>query len=244
MQTTKLTALPRNQHGKGAAKRLRAEGRIPAVAYGRGLENTPIAVSPKELTTILSTEFGRNTVIELNIEGGRNLTVLIADYQWHPVTRSLLHADFREIKENEPIDVEVPFETTGKAKGVVAGGVLRQVFRKLPIRCLPSLVPAKLSADVTELELDHAIPVKDVKLPEGVTIRLPPEQTVVAVVTEKKKPDDAELAAAAPGAPGAAAAGASVAPAAGAAAAPAAGDKPAKGGAAPAGGKGGAKPGK
>jgi large subunit ribosomal protein L25 len=236
MQTIKVTALPRNQSGKGAAKRLRNEGRIPAVAYGPELANTPLAVSPKEVSAVLASERGRNTVVELDIEGQKKLTVLLVDFQYHPVTRSLLHADFREIKENEAIDVDIPLEATGKAKGVVAGGVLRQVFRKLPVRCLPSLVPVKLTVDVTELELDQAIAAKDVKVPDGVTIRLPPEQTVVAVVTEKKKAEEAEAAAAAPGAPGAAGA----APAAGAAAgaAPAAG---AAAGAAPAAGAAGAK---
>jgi large subunit ribosomal protein L25 len=247
MQTTKLTATSRNDYGKSAAKRLRAEGRIPAVAYGPSLENTALAVSPKEITSILGAELGRNTVIELDIEGKKKLIVLLADFQYHPVTRALLHADFKEIKENEPIDVEVPFEATGKAKGVIAGGVLRVVFRKLPVRCLPGHVPAKLTHDVTELELEHAVATKDLKLPEGVSIRLPPEQTVVAVVTEKKQPDEAELAAAAPGAAGATAApGAAGAPAAGAAAAaaPAAGTA-AGGKAAPAaGGKAGGKPNK
>ena len=249
MQTTKLTAQSRSKSGKAAAKRLRNEGRIPAVAYGPSLENTALTVSPKEVLSILGAELGRNTVIELDIEGKKKLTVLLADFQYHPVTRALLHADFKQIRENEPIDIEVPFEAVGKAKGVVAGGVLRVVFRKLPVRCLPSKVPAKLTHDVTELELEHAVATKDLKLPEGVSIRLPAEQTIVAVVTEKKQPDEAELAAAAAGAaPGAAAPGASGAPpAAGAAAAAAptagaAGGKaaPAAGGKAP----GGSKPSK
>ncbi|HEX4338932.1 MAG TPA: 50S ribosomal protein L25 [Polyangiaceae bacterium] len=232
MQTLKLSAEPRTDLGKGAVRRLRATGKIPAVAYGPTLDATSISISPKDVTTVLATERGRNSVIELSVGSDRKLTVLLTAFQYHPVTRELLHADFREIKEDQPIDVEVPFEATGKAKGVVAGGVLRIVYRKLPIRCLPALVPAKLTHDVTELELDNAIHAKDLNLPEGVTVRLPPEQTVIAVAMEKKQPDEAEAA------PGAAAAGA--APAAGAGAAGAA---PAAGAAAPAaGGKGAATP--
>jgi large subunit ribosomal protein L25 len=232
MQTLKLSAEPRKESGKGAVRRLRATGKIPAVAYGPTLDATSITISPKDVTTVLATERGRNSVIELSVGADRKLTVLLTEFQYHPVTREILHADFREIKEDEPIDVDVPFEATGKAKGVIAGGVLRVVYRKLPIRCLPALVPAKITHDVTELELDNAVHTKDLTLPEGVSVRLPPEQTVAAVAMEKKQPDEAEAA------PGAAAAGA--APAAGAAAAGAA---PAAGAAAPAaGGKGAAAP--
>ena len=224
MQTTKLSAQSRTQSSKSAVRRIRAEGRIPAVAYGPKLPTASLTVSPKEIMVILGSEYGRNSVIELDIEGGKKLTVLLVDYQYHPVTRSLLHADFREIQENEALDVDVPFETTGKAKGVAAGGAVRQVYRKLPVRCLPSALPAKISCDVTELELDHSIAVKDLALPPGVSIRLPPDQTVVAVGIEKKQPDEAADAAAA----AAGAAGAVVVAAGGAA--------PAGGGAAPAGG--------
>jgi large subunit ribosomal protein L25 len=229
MQTIKVTADSRTNTGKEAAARLRAKGQIPAVAYGPGKPTVSIAVSPKAITQVLGAEHGKNTLIELDVSGKEKLTVLLADYQYHPVTRTLLHADFREVKENEPADFEVPFETTGKAKGVVDGGVLRLVYRKLPVRCLPAKVPVKITHDITELGLEESIPVKALALPEGVTVRLPADQTVVTVATEKKQVEEA----AAPGAPGAAAAApaagaAGAAPAAGAAA-PAAGAKPGAG---------------
>lgn len=246
-QTIKLSAESRSATGKCAVRRLRNSGLIPAVAYGKGLATKQISVAPKDIVGVLATERGRNSVIELDLQGQKS-TVLLVEYQYHPVTRALLHADFREIKENELLDVEVPFETTGKPKGVVEGGVLRLVFRKLPVRCLPANVPVKLTHDVTELEIDDSVSVQQLALPEGVTIRLPPELTVVAVVTEKKQVEEEP----APGAAGAAAAaaGAAAAPgaagAAGAAAAPAAGAAGGKAGAAPAaGGKpGGGKPSK
>jgi large subunit ribosomal protein L25 len=238
MQTTKLIAETRNENGKCAVRRLRNRGQIPAVTYGKGIATEQLSVSPKEIVSILASERGRNTVIELDIPGGRKRTVLLADFQYHPVTRSLLHADFLEVQENQAVDVDVPFEVTGKPKGVVAGGVLRQVFRKLPLRAIPSQIPLKITHDVTELDIDDAVAAKQLALPEGVSVRLPPEQTVVSVTTERKKADDAE---AAPGAAGAAAAGAAAAGTAGAAA-PAAGGKAA---APAAGGKaGGAKPSK
>jgi large subunit ribosomal protein L25 len=187
MQTIKLTAETRKESGKGEVRRLRAAGRIPAVAYGPNLKSTPLVVSPKDVQAVLGTDYGRNAVIELEIKGEKKLTVLLTDFQYHPVTRSILHADFLEIREDQPADFDVPFEALGKAKGVIGGGVLRQVFRKLPVRCLPANLPVKLTHDVTEMELDDSVAAKDVKVPEGVTIRLPLEQTVLAVVTEKKK---------------------------------------------------------
>ncbi|HTQ07071.1 MAG TPA: 50S ribosomal protein L25 [Polyangiaceae bacterium] len=214
MDLRKISASTREGRGKGEATRLRRTGRIPAVAYGKKLAAQALAVSPEDLKGVLASEHGRNTVIELDVEGKNKLTVLLRDYQHHPVSRAILHADFVQIALDEPVDVQVPLETTGKAVGVVKGGILRQVFRRVPVRCLPQLTPVKIVHDVTELDLDGHVPAKALKLPEGVSVRLPPEQTVIAVVTEKQAPEEEEQAATP-----AAAAGGAAAPAA------AAGDK-------------------
>src|SRR5689334_23443708 len=138
MQTIKVAAEARKQLGKSNMRRLRAEGQIPAVAYGPTLKSTALSVSPKDIQSVLGTEYGRNAIIELDIKGEKKVTVLLTDFQYHPVTRSILHADFLEIREDQLNDFDVPFEALGKAKGVIEGGVLRQVFRKLPVRCLPA----------------------------------------------------------------------------------------------------------
>ena len=213
MQLAKVTASHRQISGKNVSRRMRAAGSIPAVAYGKGEPALNIAVSPKDLIGVLAQPLGRNSPIELDVDGKEKLTVLLADYQYHPVSRALLHADFLKIALDAAIDVEVPFELTGKAKGVVAGGEQRQVFRKLPVRCLPKDIPVKLVHDITELELDESLPVSALALPEGVSIRLPAEQTIAAVVTMKKIVE--EETAATPAAGAGAAAGAT--PAAGAA---------------------------
>jgi len=119
--------------------------------------------------------------------------------------------------------VEIPLIATGKPAGVTAGGILRQVYRMLPVRCLPGVIPVKVEVDVTHLELGEHIATKDVKLPAGVAARLPAEQTLIAVVTPEKEKVEEEpvpgAVAAVPGAPGVAAPGApgAAAPAAGAA---------------------------
>jgi large subunit ribosomal protein L25 len=217
-----VTAQPRTQSGKGAARRLRNSGLIPAVAYGKGITARSLSVTPKDIVTIIKSERGQNTVLQMKVEGGDELLCMIKTYTYHPVSRSLEHVDFVEVKLDRPVDVDVPLIAHGKAVGVTAGGILRQVYRTIPVRCLPDRIPLKVDTDVTHLELGDAIATKDLKLPEGVEVRLPAEQTLVAVVApEKDRTEDVAAV------PGAAVAGA---PAAGAAA-PAAGAKP---GAAPA----------
>jgi large subunit ribosomal protein L25 len=200
MELRKITAAPRAVASKGHVRRMRGAGRIPAVAYGLDKPSITLSVSPKDLVEVIRSEYGRNTVIELSIEGGERQTVLLADYQYHPITRDLLHADFYRIGMDRPVDVDVPFELTGKPKGVVMGGVLRQIYRKLPVRCLPEKIPVKIVRDVSELDLDEHYQVKDLELPDGVSVRLPVDRTVVSVAMEKIQPEETEAAAAAPAA--------------------------------------------
>jgi large subunit ribosomal protein L25 len=228
MSTTQMPTLksePRKAGGKAEARRLRRAGMVPAVAYGKGLPSTPIAVPPKEVATILKSELGQNTVVELEVEG-KKILAMVREFTLHPVARSLEHVDFIEVKLDKPVDVNVPLLTTGKAVGVTGGGVLRIVYRTVPVRCLPDRIPVSLSTDVTHLELGMHVSTQELKLPEGVTVRLPPEQTLVSVVAPEKEevvepvpgapgaPGAVPVAGAAPGAPGAAAPAAGAAPAA------------------------------
>jgi large subunit ribosomal protein L25 len=224
---TTLKAQNRTPAGKAEARRVRRQGLVPAVAYGRGLPTTPIAVPPKEVASILKSERGQNTVVELEMES-KKILAMIREYALHPVKREVVHVDFIEVKLDRPVDVHVPLYATGKPIGVTKGGVLRVVYRTVPVRCLPDRIPVKLEADATHLELGMHVSTKELKLPEGVSVLLPPDQTLVSVVAPEKE-EVVEAAAAAPGAPGAA-------PAAGAAgaggAAPAAGAPAAEGAAA------------
>jgi large subunit ribosomal protein L25 len=200
MTTNTLDATLRPEGGKGPSRRLRAVGQIPAVAYGLDLEATALAVSPKDLGKILSGERGLNTVVELKVAGQSSIHTLVVDYQIHPVTRAFLHADFKKIDLDKSVDVEVKLELVGKAAGVTAGGELHQVFRKLPVRCRPGQIPVKLIHDVTELGLEQVAHVKDLTLPEGVAVLLPPERTVAHVITSKRGKEEEETTTAAPAA--------------------------------------------
>ncbi len=208
IELRKIAAKRRTEAGKGAARRLRRDHLIPAVAYGQELPAVSLAIAPTDLIGVLESPLGRNTVLELDVEGSSPLTVMLRDYQYHPVRRTLLHADFIQIHLDRAVTVAVPFEATGKAEGVVKGGTLRQVFRELPVRCMPDRIPAKLTHDVTALQLEGHVFVSDLTLPEGVEVLLAPNQTLLAVVAEKAPEEEATAAAAAPGAAAAPVAGA------------------------------------
>lgn len=186
MELTKVSANVRTAGGKGPARRLRASGRIPAVAYGKGREARSLVVSPEEVTGVLESELGVNSLIQLEVEGKEKLNVLLSEYQYHPVTRQLLHADFVEVDLEKPVQVKVPLELTGKPQGVVMGGKLRQVFREVPIRCVPAKIPSKVTHDITELQIEQHVSAADLKLPEGVEVRLPPKMTIATIAADRR----------------------------------------------------------
>lgn len=221
MDFATLHADPRTQKGKSPANRIRRSGKIPAVAYGKTLASTPVAVDPHALVKVLQGPAGLNTVMKLDLAGHPDLLVMVRDISHHPVGRHLLHADFIQVKLEEDVDVEVPFILVGKAAGVIQGGVLQQIYRKLPLRTRPDNIPLNVTADISHLELGQALKVSDLKLPAGVGVRLAQDHTVASVVAPEKD-RGAEEAAAAPGA-------AAAAPAAGAKGAPAKGAAPAAG---------------
>ncbi len=210
MQTTiKVEAQKRPGSGKGPARRLRAADKLPAIVYGPGKTAQSVSINPKDVKTVLTQPMGRNTVFTLSIDGAEQLA-MVKSFEYHPVSRDLLHADLYTVSLDRAVDVEVPLVLTGKSKGVALGGVLQQIFRKLPVRCTPDKIPAKLEVDITNVDLHQSVPVKALTLAEGVRVSLDANQTIVSVVAPEKERADA------------------AAPAAAAAAAPAAGAKDAK----------------
>lgn len=186
MELTKVSANVRTAGGKGLARRLRASGRIPAVAYGKGRQARSLDVSPEEVTAVLQSELGVNSLIQLDVEGKESLNVLLGEYQYHPVTRKLLHADFVEVDLDRPVEVKVPLELTGKAQGVVMGGKLLHVFREVPIRCVPTKIPTKITHDITELQIEQHVSAADLQLPEGVEVRLAPKMTLASIAADRR----------------------------------------------------------
>jgi large subunit ribosomal protein L25 len=198
METQKLQAEIRSEKGKGAARRLRSRGMVPAVIYGQSEGPTSLSVSPAEVKRALSTEYGRNVLIELSLPG-REQIAMAKEIQVDPVSRDLLHVDFYRVDPTLPVAVRVPFRPTGRAKGVLAGGEMNVVFREIPVRARPEHIPSFIEGDVTELNINEMLRTRDLKLPEGVQVMLAPDQTVVAVIAERKKEEVEAVAAVAEG---------------------------------------------
>jgi large subunit ribosomal protein L25 len=215
---SQVEAKVREGSGKGAARKARAAGMIPAIVYGKHLEKPlQISIDPKAVKTAVNTSKRLNTVIGLKV-GSASHIVLLKEYQQDPVTRELLHADFIDVRENEQVKVKVPVALVGKAEGQGQGGILSQMRRELEVWALPAAIPEKIEVDVTPLKIGHSLHINDVKMPAGITVKTQVNYTLAVVTApEAEVVATPAAAAAAPGAEGAAAAGA--APAAGAAAA-------------------------
>lgn len=159
-----LQAEKREGRGKNEARRLRAQGRIPAVVYGsvKG-QATEIAVDPKTLLRILHSESGVNTLIGLQLDGG-NTRVLVKEYQIDPIDHSLLHADFYQVAMDKTISVTVPIVLKGDAKGVKQqGGIVDFVNREIEIDVLPGDIPENITVDISELMLHEGVRVRDLQ---------------------------------------------------------------------------------
>ncbi len=189
MQVTKISATPRTENGKGSSRRLRSAGKLPAVTYGKGQPTQPLVVDPDEVVGVLTSDLGINSLVQLDIEG-KSVNAMIGDYQYHPLSRQLLHADFVQVQDGETVDVKVPLRLTGKSKGVVMGGKLRTVFRELPIRAIPGKIPVEIVHDITELDIEQAVHAGDLEVGEGVEILLPPKRTVALVAQDRRAKGD------------------------------------------------------
>jgi large subunit ribosomal protein L25 len=175
-----LAARARAGSGKGEARSLRREGRVPAIAYGADLDPTPLSVDGRDLFHVLHTEAGLNAIIRLEIDGDSHLTIA-RDIQRHPVRREILHVDFVAFDSNKPIQVDVPIHLEGTAAGEEDGGIAEHVLFSLPIEVLQLRVPDQIVLDVSDMEVGDVKRVSDLELPEGVTALEDPEATVVSV---------------------------------------------------------------
>ncbi len=182
-QTTNLNAVKRTDSGKGAARKLRAGGRAPAVVYGQGEDALHLSVDALETMNLFSHISVENTIVELNVEGEKKrIPTLVREVQLHPFKPELLHVDFYVIQEGVEVEVTVPLHVHGDAPGVkLQGGVLQQVEHDLPVRSIPSQIPEELTIDVSGLEIGDQINAGELQLPEGVTLLLEDDQALVLV---------------------------------------------------------------
>ncbi len=184
MERPIIKAEVREGAGKERAKKLRAEGLIPAVLYGPRTKSIPLVLDSKELSKALRTEAGENVLIELDVRKGdesQRKVVMVKEIQFDPLGRMMLHTDLYEVAMDEMVTVEVPIHLVGKAEGTKFGGILEQIRRVIQIQCLPGDIPKSIDIDVSHLKIGDSIHVQDLHV-ENAKILADSNFTIVTVV--------------------------------------------------------------
>jgi large subunit ribosomal protein L25 len=183
MEKIALTAQVREKAGKGVARGLRRNARVPAVLYSHG-KSTPISMVNKDVTKILNVEGGEHALINLKLEGGQGAAdklALIKDYQIDPRNGSLVHVDLMEVAMDEKVRIQVAVHITGSAAGVKEGGIFQYGQRSLEIECLPNQIPDFIEVDISALKVNESLHVRSIKAPEGVRILTEGDATVATI---------------------------------------------------------------
>jgi large subunit ribosomal protein L25 len=188
MSEYKLAAENRSDAGKGAARRLRASGRVPAVLYGHGTRPQHLSVDARQFGQALRTDAGVNVLIELAVGRERHLA-LAKEIQRHPVRGQFLHVDFIQVRRGEKVHVQVPVHLVGEAPGVREGGIADQDLYQVNVEAEVTAVPEAVDADVSGLGIGDVLRVADLKAPGGAVILDDPEASVVSVVAPTVEPE-------------------------------------------------------
>ena len=183
----KLNVDIRKEHGTSAARRTRLQNKVPAVVYHSGAEATPLSVDKISLNKALRTG---QMIFEVNVED-KNQFVLVKEIQYHPVTDEIMHIDFQKVKEDEKISLEVAIRSVGDSQGVKLGGLLVQMLNSVTIKCRPAEIPEFLEIDVTEMEMNTNLFVRDITLPEDVEMITAEDIAVVSVQEPKEEKEEA-----------------------------------------------------
>ena len=180
MSEVTLTAQTGREFGDGPSRRLRGEGKIPAVVYGMGGEPVAITIERSDLRKALTTEAGVNALIRLEVDGAKFEHTLVKEIQRHPVRRDPIHIDFLRIDPEKPMTLDVPILQIGEAKKVTSnGGITEQVMQTLRVTVRPDSIPTEFKADISNLVIDSHISVGDLVLPSGVTTEVDPAAAVI-----------------------------------------------------------------
>jgi large subunit ribosomal protein L25 len=185
MSTASLSASVRTETGKGAARKIRQAGHIPAVIYGHGREAQSLMINARETDKLLKSIAISSTVIELSIDG-KSARTLIREVQRHPFKRTITHIDFQELVAGETVSVHCPIVYVGVPEGVrLEGGLLDQIMHQLHIEVDPSSIPNHIDVDVSALKIGNTLHVSDLKLPAGIKV-LDEAGTTVCIVQVPK----------------------------------------------------------
>ena len=189
MSNDTLAAEKRSETGRRACRRLREQGKIPAVLYGRQQEVVSLCVSQDSMDALLRSDAH---VVQLGLDGQEE-SALIKDVQYDHLGDTVLHVDFTRVSMTEELEVSIQITSKGEAPGLEKGGILEQPLRELTIRCLASNIPSSLVVDISGLEIEDSLRLSDIPLPEGVTTDEDPGLTVFMVTQPREEEEEAEV---------------------------------------------------
>lgn len=182
-----LQAQPRTAGNKNDARRVRRDGRVPAVVYGAGKQSLSVSVDPRQVSRILHSQSGHNTIFDLALDGEQT-KAMIVDWQYEPIKGALLHIDLKRIAMDQKLTVAVPIVLTGVAAGVkTQGGILEQMLREVEIECLPGDIPTSIEMDVTELVFGKVLRVADLPHSEKIKLLSDADQPVAHITIVKEE---------------------------------------------------------
>jgi large subunit ribosomal protein L25 len=182
-----LEAQARESGNKNDARRVRRDGKIPGVVYGAGKNAQAVSVDPRQVSRILHSQTGYNTIFDLTLDGERT-KAMIVDWQYEPIKGSLLHIDLKRIAMDQKLKVNVPIVLKGEPAGVKQqGGILEQVAREVEVECLPSDIPTSIEADVSELVFGKVMRISDLPKSDKVKFLSDPNQPVAHIISVKEE---------------------------------------------------------
>ncbi|MDG5468146.1 50S ribosomal protein L25 [Deltaproteobacteria bacterium IMCC39524] len=183
MAKSVLNVETRVRIGKGGSRKVRQDGLVPAVVYGKGVEALNLRLDPKALQKAVATEAGWNTLITLKGDGPFDgLVVILKDMQIDAIRRNPMHIDFLAIDLKKTLAVMVPVQPVGKSQGEIEGGTLQLVRHEVEVYCLPTNIPTSIEVDVTALNIGDVVHIDELSLPEGVESQHDVNFTVLTVV--------------------------------------------------------------
>ncbi len=183
-----LQANPRTPGTKNDARRVRREGKVPAVLYGAGKDAVSVALDPRHVSRILHSQTGHNTIFDLALDGGEQTKAMIVDWQYEPIKGALMHIDLKRIAMDKKLTVSVPIVLKGEAVGVKQeGGILEQLLREVEIECLPADIPSAIEADISALTFGVVLRVSDLAHGDKLAFLTDANQPVAHVITIKEE---------------------------------------------------------
>lgn len=193
MEVLELNAVSRTDSGKGQARTLRREGRLPAVLYGPNTDPVMLSIDLSELEDITKGGSAGQAILSISVKGEKKpRTAMIKDLQVSPLSRDYLHIDFYEVDMQKKINVMVPVTTTGKCIGLEMGGMIQLIRRELEVLCLPGNIPEHIEIDITELNIGDSVHVEDVQLEGDIEIPHDVDFTILTILSGKMKEEEVE----------------------------------------------------